>query len=391
VLKTLTSTQTPWGLYIHWPFCATKCPYCDFNSHVRGSVDQAAWRAALVKEIESAAERAGHPTLKSIFFGGGTPSLMPPDTVAAAIEAAHAHFSVQQDIEVSLEANPSSVEAKTFPALADAGVNRFSLGIQSFDDAVLKFLGRPHTASEAGAAIDAAQKAVARVSFDLIYALPEHTPAQWMEQLDMALSFGTAHLSAYQLTIEPNTGFFGQVARGVFTPLDDDLAADLYDLTQERLSAAGLARYETSNHAASDAQCQHNLIYWRGQPYAAVGPGAHGRWMDADSAWTATQNIKKPEHWLTQMDKAGQAIEQTTRVGPKDRAEEIIMTSLRLAEGLDMEAASLLSGYDVWQLIDQAAAQHLAQNGWIVMDGNVLRLSENAQPVANHIVQQLLA
>ncbi|MEM6681042.1 MAG: coproporphyrinogen III oxidase, partial [Pseudomonadota bacterium] len=235
----------------------------------------------------------------------------------------------------------------------------------------------------------AAQKAVERVSFDLIYALPDQTLADWRKQLNLALAFGTDHISAYQLTIEPNTGFYSQVARGVFTPLDDDVAADLFDYTSERLGAAGLTAYETSNHARAQAQCQHNLVYWRGLPYAAVGPGAHGRWRDGKHRWTATANIKKPERWLQQVMADAHGIEVDVALSARDRAEEIVLTSLRLSEGLDIEAASALAGFRVSELMDRDALGQLQRGGWLVVSNGIVRLTPKAQPVANHIVNQL--
>lgn len=379
-----------WGLYIHWPFCVSKCPYCDFNSHVREDVDQAAWRSALIKEIETAGIRADRAPLKSIFFGGGTPSLMPPETVAAAIAQAKTSFKAQKGLEITLEANPSTIEARTFGDLASAGINRLSLGIQSFDDEVLKFLGRAHDAAEAKGAIAAAQAAVERVSFDLIYALPGQTLEQWTAQLDQALGFGTQHLSVYQLTIEANTGFQGQVARGVFAPLDDDSAADLFDYTRGRLEAAGLPAYETSNHAAPGQECQHNLVYWRGEPYAAVGPGAHGRWR-GKSGWEATSNLKKPERWLQAIGLQGHGIEHRADVSARDRAEEILMTALRLREGLDLTAAGALARYRVETLIDANALKSLSKDGWVTSQGERIWLSPKAHPVANQVVKELLA
>lgn len=385
----LTAQQAPWGLYIHWPFCVSKCPYCDFNSHVREEVDQAAWRSALIKEIETAGVRAGHAPLKSIFFGGGTPSLMPPETVAAAIAQAKTSFAAQDNLEITLEANPSTVEARTFGDLAGAGVNRLSLGIQSFDDEALKFLGRAHDAQEAKGAIAAALEAVSRVSFDLIYALPGQSMEQWARQLDQALAFGTQHLSVYQLTIEPNTGFQGQVARGVFAPLDDESAADMFDYTRARLEDAGLPAYETSNHAAPGQECQHNLVYWRGEPYAAVGPGAHGRWR-IDGDWQATSNLKKPERWLQAIGLQGHGIEHRADVSAQDRAEEILMTALRLREGVDLKTASTLAGFPAETLIDPAALKSLTEDGWVEARGTHICLSPKAHPVANQVVKQLL-
>ncbi|MEM7571218.1 MAG: radical SAM family heme chaperone HemW [Pseudomonadota bacterium] len=382
-------TTLPWGLYIHWPFCVSKCPYCDFNSHVRESVDQARWRAALVKEIASAGARAGKPTLKSIFFGGGTPSLMPPETVAAAIAAARRHFQASPEIEITLEANPSTVEASRFAALKDAGINRLSMGIQSFDDEALRFLGRAHNAQEARTAIQAATETFDRVSFDLIYALPDQSAQHWRGQLAEALGFGTTHLSLYQLTIEPNTGFQGQVARGVFTPMDDDTAADLFELTQERLQAAGMPAYETSNHAAPGQECEHNLIYWRGQPYAAVGPGAHGRWLGAQG-WQATRCHNKPERWLEAVERDGHGVDEQTVITPQERAEEMLMMGLRLAEGINLSWIETASGADIARQVNAGAAQQLSRDGWLQQDNNRLALTSKARPVANSVLAQLL-
>jgi oxygen-independent coproporphyrinogen-3 oxidase len=265
------------ALYIHWPFCARKCPYCDFNSHVRETVDHAAWRAALIADMRYEAEFAGDEPLRSIFFGGGTPSLMPPALVGALLEEAEKRWNFAPDIEITLEANPSSVEAANFAGLAAAGVNRVSLGVQSFDDAALRFLGRLHDATGANEALDLALNTFVRVSFDLIYARPQQTEQAWRAELAHALSFGTGHLSLYQLTIEPGTRFATDVRQGAFAPLADDPAADLFALTRELTAAAGLPAYEISNHARPGEESRHNITYWRYQDYAGIGPGAHGR------------------------------------------------------------------------------------------------------------------
>jgi putative oxygen-independent coproporphyrinogen III oxidase len=265
------------ALYVHWPFCISKCPYCDFNSHVRDGVDQAEWRGALLADLAHEAALLPGRQLSSIFFGGGTPSLMDPATVAAVIEAARRAWPASDDIEITLEANPNSAEAARFADLAGAGVNRISLGLQSFDDESLAFLGRAHSASEGLRALEAAQSAVERVSFDLIYALPDDDEARWAASLDRALSLGTEHLSLYQLTIEPGTRFASMVARREFTPLDLDTAATLFELTQERAGAAGIPAYEISNHARPGAESRHNLTYWRYGDDAVVDRlAAHG-------------------------------------------------------------------------------------------------------------------
>jgi len=286
-------TGEPLALYVHWPFCVSKCPYCDFNSHVRSRIDQDEWREALLADLAHEAEILPERRLTSIFFGGGTPSLMEPATVAALIAAARKHWPASDDIEITLEANPNSVEADRFADLADAGVNRLSLGIQSFDDEKLAFLGRAHSAYEGERALAIAQQHFARVSFDLIYALPGESEAEWSATLDRALAKGTSHLSLYQLTIEPGTRFASMVAKHEFEPLDADKGAGLYELTSERTAAAGIPAYEISNHARPGKQSRHNLTYWRYGDYIGVGPGAHGRRLGK-----RTTRHRKPENFL---------------------------------------------------------------------------------------------
>jgi oxygen-independent coproporphyrinogen-3 oxidase len=324
------------ALYIHWPFCVSKCPYCDFNSHVREAVDQAQWRAALLADMAHEAGEIRGRRLTSIFFGGGTPSLMPPATVAALIEAAEAHWGFAPDIEITLEANPSSVEAARFADLAAAGVNRVSLGLQALDDEALRFLGRAHDAAEGLAALDTAQDAFARVSFDLIYALPGQSADAWAAELGRALSFGTGHLSLYQLTIEPGTRFATLAAKGDLVPADPDESAALYELTQAMTAAAGLPAYEISNHARPGEESRHNLAYWRYQSYAGIGPGAHGR-----RGGHAVQRHRKPENWLAALARNGHGIAEETEIPPADRGVEALLMGLRLAEGLDAPDAML--------------------------------------------------
>ena len=319
------------ALYIHWPFCAKKCPYCDFNSHVRASVDVAGWQAALIADMRAEAEVAGGEHLTSIFFGGGTPSLMPPALVAALLAEAERLWGFDPAIEITLEANPSSVEAANFAALAGAGVNRVSLGVQSLDDAELRFLGRLHGAHEALAALETAQAHFARVSFDLIYALPGHTPDLWRKRLTRALSFGTGHLSLYQLTIEPGTRFASDVRRGRLTPLGDDEAAELFDITQSLTAAAGLPAYETSNHARPGEESRHNLAYWRYQNYCGIGPGAHGR-----RGGLATLRHKKPENFLKAVELQANGITEARSLDVREQAAEALLMGLRLTEGVDL-------------------------------------------------------
>jgi len=342
----MNAPETPdLALYVHWPFCVSKCPYCDFNSHVRESVDQDLWRDALLADLaHEARETPGH-RLSSIFFGGGTPSLMPPATVAALIEAAEAHWGFASDIEITLEANPSSVEAARFADLAAAGVNRVSLGLQSLDDDALRFLGRAHDVAEGLAALDTALSAFGRVSFDLIYALPGQGDAAWEAELGRALSFGTGHLSLYQLTIEPGTRFAAMAAKSELIPADPDESAALYELTGEMTEAAGLPAYEISNHARPGEESRHNLSYWRYRSYAGVGPGAHGR-----RGGHATQRHRKPENWLSALARNGHGIAEESEIGARDARIEALLMGLRLAEGvaaapddLELDAVARLS------------------------------------------------
>lgn len=342
------------ALYIHWPFCAKKCPYCDFNSHVRDSVDVAGWQAALIADMRAEAELANGAPLTSIFFGGGTPSLMPPSLVGALLAEAERLWGFEAQIEITLEANPSSVEAANFAALAAAGINRVSLGVQSLDDAELQFLGRLHGSNEALAALNTAQSLFNRVSFDLIYALPGHTPEMWAERLTRALGFGTGHLSLYQLTIEPGTRFASDVRRGRLVPLDDDEAAELFDITQALTNAAGLPAYETSNHARLGEESRHNLAYWRYQDYCGVGPGAHGR-----RGGRATVRHKKPENFLSAVARQGDGIAESRALSVSEQAAEALLMGLRLAEGVDLAALSARFALPRSGLVEEAALARL--------------------------------
>ncbi|WP_299326706.1 radical SAM family heme chaperone HemW [Parasphingopyxis sp.] len=324
--------MTGLALYIHWPFCVSKCPYCDFNSHVRESVDQDAWRTALLAEMAYEAALTDGTELTSIFFGGGTPSLMPPETVAALIEAAETHWGFAPDIEITLEANPSSVEAARFADLARAGVNRVSLGLQSLDDTALRFLGRAHTVDEGLAALDTAQSVFARTSFDLIYALPDQSVADWQFELERALAFGTEHLSLYQLTIEPGTRFATLAAQGALGEAEPDHGAALYERTQDLTEAAGMPAYEISNHARPGAESRHNLTYWCYEPYAGIGPGAHGR-----RGGMATTRHKKPENWLSAVDRNDHGLQTETVLPDHEQTTEMLMMGLRLSEGVSRD------------------------------------------------------
>lgn len=338
------------ALYIHWPFCLAKCPYCDFNSHVRAAADIGDWETALLADMRhEASNGTTEESLASIFFGGGTPSLMPPALVVRLLIEAEALWGFDPEIEITLEANPSSVEAANFAALATAGVNRVSLGVQSLRDEVLRFLGRLHDVGEAFQAIETAQRHFDRVSIDLIYARPDQTAEQWVGELGEALSLGTDHLSLYQLTIEPATRFATDVRRGVFTPLDDDHAADLFAVTRDMTTSAGLPAYEVSNHARPGQESRHNLTYWRYQDYVGIGPGAHGRRGNA-----ATVRHKKPENFLAAVASTGHGIAEERSLERHEQASEALLMGLRLAEGIDL--TGLARRFDVEQprLIDDA-------------------------------------
>ncbi len=344
----------PLALYVHWPFCVSKCPYCDFNSHVRDGIDQDRWRAAMLADLAHEATVLPGRRLGSVFFGGGTPSLMPPATVAAVLDAAQDAWGFADDIEITLEANPSSVEAARFGDLAAAGVNRVSLGLQALDDAALRFLGRAHDVGEGLEALDVAQRAFGRVSFDLIYARPDQSLAAWEAELARALAFGTEHLSLYQLTIEDGTRFATLAAKGELTIPEGDAAADLFETTQAMTAAAGLPRYEVSNHARPGAESRHNLTYWRYRDYAGIGPGAHGR-----RGGLATVRHRKPENWISAVDRNGHGLQVEEPLDPVARASETLVMGLRMTEGITVDP----------DYVDLAAVDRLVGHGLLVRDG----------------------
>ncbi len=335
------------ALYIHWPFCLSKCPYCDFNSHVRDSIDTALWQRALFADMRREAEAAGGEALESIFFGGGTPSLMPPALVGRLLEEAEKLWGFAADVEITLEANPSSVEAENFAALAGAGVNRVSLGIQSFDDETLRFFGRLHDVAEAYAALDAAQHNFARVSFDLIYARPGQALESWRDELSRALALGTGHVSLYQLTFEPGTRFATMLRDGTIEPLDEDACADMFAMTRELTARTGLPAYEVSNHARPGEESRHNLTYWRYLDYCGIGPGAHGR-----RCGIATARHRKPENWLAAVERQGDGIAEARSLGQREQAAEAMLMGLRLAEGVDLGGLATRFGLEADELCD---------------------------------------
>ena len=374
----------PLALYVHWPFCVTKCPYCDFNSHVRATIDDAAWRDALLADLAYEAARLPGRRLASIFFGGGTPSLMPPATVAAIIDAAIAYWPPATDIEITLEANPSSVEAARFAGFAAAGVNRLSLGLQALDDADLRLLGRPHDLAQGLAALDIAQANFARVSFDLIYDRPGMTTASWETELTRAIGFGTSHLSLYQLTLEPGTRFTALAAKGLLTLPDADTSADLFDLTRAMTARAQLFAYEVSNHAHPGAESRHNMAYWTYGDYAGIGPGAHGR-----RHGIATERLKKPEAWLAAVNAGSGRTE--TLLTPDERATEALVMGLRLAKGIDAARFLARAGLPLDGVLRSDRVARLVAQGLLEYDDHGLRLTLAGQPFVDAVLKEIAA
>ena len=373
------------GLYVHWPFCAAKCPYCDFNSHVVARVDQRRWAAALSAEIARLAAETPGRHLGSIFFGGGTPSLMEPETVDAVITAARAGWGFANDIEISLEANPTSVEKGRFRGFADAGVNRLSMGIQALNDADLRRLGRMHSVAEARAAFDVAREVFGRISFDLIYARQGQDRAAWRAELREALAMAADHLSLYQLTIEPGTAFGARADAGKLRDLpDEDLSADLYADTQEICEAAGMGCYEVSNHARRGAESRHNLVYWRQGDWAAVGPGAHGR-LTLPAGRVATEAHRAPGAWLEAVEAQGTGELPREFIPRQEQATEYLLMAMRLSEGLDMARYAALAG----TALDDGAVATLQSLGMVVREGRHLRATAAGRPVLNAILREL--
>jgi putative oxygen-independent coproporphyrinogen III oxidase len=377
------------GIYLHWPFCRSKCPYCDFNSHVRDQVDQARWRAGLLAELDHyAAEQPGRQ-VDSIFFGGGTPSLMPPDTVAALIERIDRHWRLGDEVEITLEANPTSVEAANFAALAAAGVNRLSLGVQALDDRALRALGRGHDAAEALAALDLARRHFPRFTFDLIYARPGQTPDGWQAELGRALDLAGEHLSVYQLTIEPNTAFFGAERRGELVLPAEETAAALYEVTQARLAAAGLPAYEISNHARPGAECRHNLVYWQGGDYLGIGPGAHGR-TSLGGARYATRQHRAPEAWLAAVEADGHATRERRALSPEERRDELLLMGLRLTRGISRTRFRHALGREIEDAIAPQRLARLIEGGFLALDADGLRATPAGLQRLNAVLAALL-
>jgi oxygen-independent coproporphyrinogen-3 oxidase len=383
-------TDPGFGVYVHWPFCQSKCPYCDFNSHVRESVEHDRWARALVAELDAMASLAPGREVTSVFFGGGTPSLMEPKTVAALLDRIAALMPVAQDVEITLEANPGSVEADRFAGYRSAGVNRLSLGVQALDDDALRQLGRRHDLAEALRALDIARRLFDRVSFDLIYARPGQTLAVWRAELARALALGTEHLSLYQLTLEQGTRFWTLHQRGELQVPGEDAAADLFDLTQAMTAEAGLPAYEISNHARPGAESRHNLTYWRSGEWIGIGPGAHGRLTQAGRT-VARRQAKVPETWLAAVEAAGHGTAETESVARRERVEEVLMMGLRLTEGVGDETMRRAAGLGLADALPPERTAPLVASGHLVVDRRGVRLTPTGRPVLNAVLARLLA
>lgn len=381
------SPDPGFGLYLHWPFCQSKCPYCDFNSHVAASIDQAKWQDAYLSEIARLGAETQDRILQTVYFGGGTPSLMDPELVGAILGKIRSVWRMSNDVEITLEANPTSVEASRFAGYRDAGVNRVSIGVQALNDDALPRLGRMHTVKEALRAVEIGMSVFPRVNFDLIYARQDQDLRQWSDELALALTLGSSHLSLYQLTVEDGTVFQQRHARGLLNGLpDDDLAADMFKLTQDLTADAGIPAYEVSNHAGPEQESRHNLIYWRGGDYVGVGPGAHGR-LRAAGQRTTTEGIKNPTAWLDAVRTVGSGDLPRTILTPQEAGAEYMMMGLRLRSGLSLSRYSDLSG----QSVDGAKLTHLQSLGLILIEDDILRTTETGTLVLNAILRDLLA
>ena len=382
------SSEPGFGVYVHWPFCLAKCPYCDFNSHVRtGGVDQAGYVEAYLKEIAHMAAIAPGRQVQSIFLGGGTPSLMEPKTVGAILDAIGGAWTIAPDAEISLEANPTSVDAARFAGYRAAGVNRVSLGVQAMNDADLKRLGRMHSVAEAMAAVEIAAKSFERYSFDLIYARPDQQPRDWQAELDQAIDRAAEHLSLYQLTIEPDTMYERLVAAGKLIPMPDEDARVLFDITRETCERRGLPAYEISNHARPGAECRHNLVYWRYGEYAGIGPGAHGRLIDATGARRALSTERSPEKWLAGVRTNGHGLVDDQALTPDQQGDEMLLMGLRLAEGIDLARLARLRG----RPMAEATLAGLQQNGMVERRDDRVRVTRAGFPLLDAVVAELAA
>jgi len=381
--------MTDLALYIHWPFCLSKCPYCDFNSHVRDAIDGPRWRAALLRELDDTAQALPGRRVTSIFFGGGTPSLMEPATVAALLDRAAAHWPFAENVEITLEANPTSVERERLEAIRDAGVNRLSLGVQALDNLALAFLGREHDVTDALAAVETASRLFERISFDLIYGRPDQSIADWRAELRRALTHARGHISVYQLTLEAGTPFHALWRRGKLAALDEDMAAGLYEATQEILDAAGMPAYEVSNHATPGAESRHNLTYWRYGDYAGIGPGAHGR-LTVNGVRRATQRIRSPEAWLAAVEKNGAGLESETVLDADTQLSEIMLMGLRLSEGVAETRLLDATGGGFEAAFDAERLTALIEGGFLVRSKSHLKTTAAGRARLDSVIAHLL-
>jgi oxygen-independent coproporphyrinogen-3 oxidase len=371
----------PFGLYVHWPYCVSKCPYCDFNSHVASSIDHHQWAKAFENELKRVHQESSDRTISSIFFGGGTPSLMKPKTVETIIDTAQNLWGFTPDVEITLEANPTTVEIDTFHNFHQAGVNRLSVGIQSLRPDALKFLERAHNIEDALRALDLAAKTFERFSFDLIYARPGQTLKDWETELREALSYNTTHLSLYQLTIEPGTQFF----KDKVPAAEEDLGADLFDLTQEVMEEAGLPAYEISNHARAGEESRHNLVYWQGDDYIGIGPGAHSRLNDQ-----AIHQIYKPDLWLQDVSEKGSGEQKRKQLSASDRATELLLMGLRLRDGIETRHFKELSGFDLKEFVDPTGLDYLQDLNLIEWTETHLRTTKDGRTCLNGVLEKLI-
>lgn len=388
----LSDTTSPaLAIYVHWPFCLSKCPYCDFNSHVRERIDAARWRRAYVRETDHWADQLPGRTIGSIFFGGGTPSLMAPETVATLIEHIAERWTLSDGAEITLEANPTSTEAQRLADFRAAGINRVSLGVQALDDDALRFLGRGHDQAEARAAVGLAQSIMPRSSFDLIYARPGQDIAAWRAELKDALTLADGHISLYQLTIEKGTPFYALWRDNDLRLPDDTLGAALYEATQEITAAAGLPAYEISNHATAGEPCRHNLHYWRYDDFVGIGPGAHGRIEPAPGTLLATRQHAKPEAWLEAVEALGHATAESRVVSPHEKAEEFLMMGLRLSEGIDLTRFATRTGLAFDAVVDPVAMGRLVDAGLLEATAEETRATARGRAVLNALLGELLS
>ena len=378
------------GVYIHWPFCAAKCPYCDFNSHVRGDFDQEVWAQAYIKALEHYSELIPEKQVVSIFFGGGTPSLMKSETVGSIIDTIQKNWRISNDLEVTLEANPTSVEINKFKGFYDVGVNRVSLGVQAFNDAELKFLGREHSVDEALRAIEIAGQVFDRYSFDLIYARPNQTLEQWEEELKRAADYARGHLSLYQLTIERNTPFYMRHSRGEFKIPDDVQGADFYQVTQDILEGAGLPAYEVSNHAAAGQECRHNLLYWHMADYIGVGAGAHGRFMNGAEKF-ASRDHSAPDVWLKRVQEQGHGAHPFEKLTAEDRFIEGLFMGLRLRDGISMVELEKRTGLSLSDVVDLQKLDTVINEGWVIKTDETLYLTREGLLRLNALIPFIVA